>query len=103
MHGTFDILCASFEGSSHGRSASRYGRKTRESAQPSPSPAPPAGYRVCINYNRSGPAAEELAAEIAERRAVTLSAVQADVGDSGAVETMFRTVDERLGARSLHW
>src|SRR6476469_5117179 len=55
-----------------------------------------AGYRVCINYNRSGSAAEELAARIASDGGHAIS-VQADVGNSGAVETLFRTVDERLG------
>ena len=44
-----------------------------------------AGYRVCINYNRSRSPAEALAARIGDDggRAIT---VQADVGDSTAVE-----------------
>jgi NAD(P)-dependent dehydrogenase (short-subunit alcohol dehydrogenase family) len=55
-----------------------------------------AGYRICINYNRSRSAAEAVAARIAKDggRAIT---VQADVGDSSAVEIMFRTIDEQLG------
>jgi len=55
-----------------------------------------AGYRVCINYNRSRPAAEALATRIANEGSQAI-AVQADVGDSRAVDALFRTVDERLG------
>jgi len=55
-----------------------------------------AGYRVCINYNRSKSAAEELAARIAKEGWHAIAA-QADVGDSKAVEKLFRTVDEKLG------
>ena len=54
------------------------------------------GYRVCINYNRSKSAAEELAARIAKEGWHAIAA-QADVGDSKAVEKLFRTVDEKLG------
>lgn len=55
-----------------------------------------AGYSVCINYHRSKAAAEELAARIGSDSARAI-AVQADVGDSAAVDRLFRTVDEALG------
>lgn len=55
-----------------------------------------AGYRVCINYNKSRSAAEALAAKITSDGGRAI-AVQADVGDSRAVEMLFRTVDEQLG------
>src|SRR5262249_46130266 len=55
-----------------------------------------AGYRVCINYNRSRLAAEALATRIANEGGHAI-AVQADVGDSRAVDTLFRTVDEHFG------
>ena len=54
------------------------------------------GYRVCINYNRSKSAAEALAATIGSNGGRAI-AVQADVGDSSAVDTLFRTIDEQLG------
>ena len=54
------------------------------------------GYCVCINYNRSRSAAETLAARI-ESDGGRAIAVQADVGDSGAVDAMFRTMDQQLG------
>src|SRR6185503_311428 len=56
-----------------------------------------AGYSVCINYRRSRAAAEALAARI-RSDTVRAIAVEADVGDSAAVDRMFRTVDEELGA-----
>jgi NAD(P)-dependent dehydrogenase (short-subunit alcohol dehydrogenase family) len=56
-----------------------------------------AGYSVCINYHRSRAAAEALAARI-RSDTVRAIAVEADVGDSAAVDRMFRTVDEELGA-----
>src|SRR4029079_12907615 len=55
-----------------------------------------AGYSVCINYHRSKAAAQELAARIGSDSARAI-AVQADVGDSAAVDRLFRTVDEALG------
>ena len=61
-----------------------------------------AGYRVCINYNRSGPAAEELAARIASDGGHAIS-VQADVGDSGAVETLFLTRLAVSGMRAMRF
>jgi len=54
------------------------------------------GYATCVNYHRSGAAAEKLVAEI-ERDGGRAIAVQADVGDPAAVQRLFRSVDEQLG------
>ena len=53
------------------------------------------GYRVCINYNRSRSAAEALAARIGSNGGRAI-AVQADVGDSCAVDALFRTSTSSL-------
>ena len=58
------------------------------------------GWDICINYARQQQAAEDVAAEIRQlgRRAI---AVQADVADSAAVQTMLRTTEAQLGPVSL--
>lgn len=58
------------------------------------------GWDVCVNYIKEQQAAEEVVAAIQAmgRRAV---AVQADVADSAAVNTMVRTAEEHLGPISL--
>ena len=55
------------------------------------------GFTVVINYATSVAAAEALVAEI-EFRGGTAGAVQADVGDTRAVQRMFARTTERFGA-----
>ena len=58
------------------------------------------GYDVCVNYVRDAAAAEKVTAEVraAGRRAI---AVQANVGNEGDVERLFKTVDAELGRVSV--
>jgi NAD(P)-dependent dehydrogenase (short-subunit alcohol dehydrogenase family) len=52
-----------------------------------------AGYAVVVNYSASSAAAQSLVDEIGSDS----FAVQADVGDEGAVLAMFAEIDERIG------
>lgn len=58
------------------------------------------GYAVCINYYESREAAEELAGEITRSGGAAM-AVQADVADAKAVETMVSAAEQTLGQVTL--
>ena len=54
------------------------------------------GYGVCINYNRSRDAAEQIAGEIVANGGRAI-AVRADTADEGDVVRLFDEVDRQLG------
>ena len=60
-----------------------------------------AGHAVCINYLTHRQEAETLAEKIRNHGGNAI-AVQADVADRAAVETMVRTAEAELGPVSLH-
>jgi NAD(P)-dependent dehydrogenase (short-subunit alcohol dehydrogenase family) len=55
------------------------------------------GWDVGINFNRDEAAAQDVAAAVQARGGRAL-ALRADVADEGAIEAMFRRIDDELGA-----
>ncbi len=54
------------------------------------------GFRVCVNYLRNQPAADEIVQAIRQRKGTAI-AVQADVSNEADVHRLFETATEQLG------